>query len=88
MAHARAEWQGFMAAAPAYPERVFSGRGIVILAGGPKYLVPAWVGINMLRRTGKLLGALCSVLVHCLVPLRWTLHLCGMAVRPSVSGFL
>ena len=60
VARARSEWQSFMAAAPAYPERMFGGRGIVILAGGPKYLVPAWVNINMLRRTGAPAGK-CAV---------------------------
>ena len=67
VARARSEWQRFMAAAPAYPERMFSGRGIVILAGGPKYLVPAWVNINMLRRTGAPAGlfAVCLSTAWC-----------------------
>ncbi|KAK9842068.1 hypothetical protein WJX81_006813 [Elliptochloris bilobata] len=52
VAGARAEWQRFMAAAPAFPDPAFSGRGVVILAGGPTYLVPAWVSVNMLRQTG------------------------------------
>lgn len=73
VARARSEWQRFMAAAPAYPERMFSGRGIVILAGGPKYLVPAWVNINMLRRTGAPAGqctvCLCMAWAQCLLDL-------------------
>lgn len=42
-----------MSSAPAYPADMFEGRGIVILAGGLTYLVPAWVNIQMLRRTGR-----------------------------------
>jgi len=41
-----------MAAAPGFPTHAFHGRGVVILAGGPTYLVPAWVNLNMLRRSG------------------------------------
>src|SRR4051812_40128294 len=33
-----------------YPESRFDGRGIVICAGGPRYLPCAWVCVNMLRR--------------------------------------
>ena len=50
---AKQQWQTFMAAAPPYPEGVFRGRGIAILAGGGQYMVPAWVNIHMLRRTGR-----------------------------------
>lgn len=35
-----------------YPQERFSGRGIVICAGGRKYFKCAWVCINMLRRLG------------------------------------
>jgi len=35
-----------------YPEEKFSGRGIVIPAGGEKYYIPAWVEINLLRYLG------------------------------------
>ena len=37
---------------PAFPAAQFSGRGIVICGGGPKYLPPAWVCISMLRQHG------------------------------------
>lgn len=40
-----------IATIPAYP-KVFSGRGIVICAGGIKYFTNAWVCICMLRRLG------------------------------------
>ena len=52
MEQARLSWQDFLRAAPAYPEHLFSGQGVVILAGGNTYMVPAWVNIHMLRRTG------------------------------------
>ena len=52
VARARAQWQHYMSAAPRYPARLYSGRGIVILAGGATYLVPAWVNVRMLRSTG------------------------------------
>ena len=50
---AKEQWQAFMLAAPPYPEGTFHGQGIAILAGGGRYMVPAWVNIHMLRRTGK-----------------------------------
>ena len=31
---------------------LFSGRGIVICAGGLKYTIPAWISVQMLRRNG------------------------------------
>ncbi len=34
-----------------YPAERFSGRGIVICAGGARLLTGAWVTINVLRRT-------------------------------------
>jgi hypothetical protein len=37
---------------PPYPEDRFSGRGIVLCAGGDVYFVCAWVCIGMLRRLG------------------------------------
>jgi hypothetical protein len=37
---------------PAYPEARFSGRGIVICAGGDVYFPCAWVAIGMLRALG------------------------------------
>ena len=35
-----------------YPTNRFSGRGIVICAGGPRYFTNAWVCVNMLRKHG------------------------------------
>lgn len=35
-----------------YPADQFSGRGVVIAAGGLKYLVPAWVCVRALRHVG------------------------------------
>jgi len=35
-----------------YPENRFSGRGIVICGGGPKYFTCAWVCLRMLRHLG------------------------------------
>ncbi|KAK9798888.1 hypothetical protein WJX73_001325 [Symbiochloris irregularis] len=52
---AQQQWQLFMATAPSYPEGMFRGKGITILAGGGQYMVPAWVNIHMLRRTGCML---------------------------------
>ena len=31
---------------------VFSGRGVVMVGGSLRYLVPAWVGLHVLRRSG------------------------------------
>jgi hypothetical protein len=31
---------------------MFEGRGVVILAGRLQYMVPAWINVHMLRRTG------------------------------------
>jgi hypothetical protein len=42
-----------------YPERRFSGRGIVIAAGGPRLLINAWVAIRMLRHVG------CELPIEC-----------------------
>lgn len=41
-----------LAAAPPYPPNTYRGRGIVICAGGNKYLPCAWVCIKMLRKLG------------------------------------
>lgn len=49
---AQTQWRTFLRESPAYPTEGFGGRGIVILAGGLTYMVPAWVNIHMLRRTG------------------------------------
>ena len=53
----REQWQSFMSKSPEMPADMFHGKGIVILAGGLTYMVPAWVNIHMLRRTGERLGA-------------------------------
>lgn len=37
---------------PAYPVDTYSGRGVVILAGGERYYTGAWVVVNMLRKWG------------------------------------
>ena len=50
---AREQWQRYVAEAPEYPAGMFQGRGIVILAGGLTYMVPSWVNIHMLRRSGR-----------------------------------
>lgn len=50
---ARAQWHKYMEEAPGYPEGMFAGKGIVILGGGLTYMVPAWVNVHMLRRTGS-----------------------------------
>jgi hypothetical protein len=36
--------------APPYPAARFSGRGIVMAAGGPRHVTNAWVTLNVLRR--------------------------------------
>ena len=55
---AQTQWRTFLRESPAYPSEGFAGRGITILAGGLTYMVPAWVNIHMLRRTGPFL--ICS----------------------------
>jgi len=47
----RKEWQKHVNTIPAYP-RKFSGRGIVICAGGYTYITCAWINISMLRKRG------------------------------------
>jgi len=37
---------------PEYPAERYEGRGVVICAGGPKYFIPAWVCVHMLRKNG------------------------------------
>lgn len=44
-------WMQALAAVPAYPEASFSDKGIVVVAGG-RYLKPAVVMINLLRKSG------------------------------------
>ena len=57
---AQTQWRTFLRESPAYPLEAFEGRGIVILAGGLTYMVPTWVNIHMLRKTG-----VCWVQLHC-----------------------
>jgi hypothetical protein len=45
----RDEWKEFLETLPEYPTGKFSGRGIIIVAGG-QYLEPAVVTINMIRK--------------------------------------
>ncbi len=40
---------------PEYPKDSYSGKGVVICGGGPRYFTCAYVNINMLRSTGCLL---------------------------------
>lgn len=43
---------------PAYPGRsVFTGRGVVLVAGGPRYTPPAYAALVFLRRAGCALPA-------------------------------
>lgn len=49
---AQAQLDVFQQQAPAYPGALFQGKGIVIMAGGLTYFVPAWINIHMLRKTG------------------------------------
>lgn len=53
---AQTQWRTFLRESPAYPTEGFTGRGIAIMAGGLTYMVPAWVNIHMLRRTGEFLN--------------------------------
>ena len=50
-ANAAAEAAAFVETIEPYPDR-FSGRGIVICAGGPKYSPSAWVLVRLLRHLG------------------------------------
>lgn len=47
----RAEWTAYAHDIPPYPG-TFSGRGIVVCAGGYTYITCAWVNISMLRKSG------------------------------------
>lgn len=55
--NARSQWTAFVAATPPYPPDVFSGRGVVMTGGGPKYFIPVFVSLRMLRATGCALPA-------------------------------
>lgn len=45
------EWRAHLSALPEYPVGRFSGRGVIVVAGG-RYLEPALVMIKMLRQSG------------------------------------
>ena len=49
---AQAQLETFQQNAPAYNSSLFQGKGIVIMAGGLTYFVPAWINIHMLRKAG------------------------------------
>ena len=57
---AQTQLEVFQKNAPAYTSSLFSGKGIVIMAGGLTYFVPAWINIHMLRKTGRFAGQLCK----------------------------
>jgi hypothetical protein len=48
----QSQWRAFASNSPEYPSGMFHAKGIVILAGGLTYMVPAWVNLRMLRLTG------------------------------------
>ena len=60
MQQARRSWQDFLDRAPAWPDGAFRGQGVVTLAGGNTFLVPAWVMIHTLRRSGTLHSRVCG----------------------------
>ncbi|MFC0513475.1 hypothetical protein ACFFGT_04660 [Mucilaginibacter angelicae] len=47
----RNDWIAYASSIPPYPN-VYSGRGIVICAGGYMYVTCAWINISMLRKSG------------------------------------
>lgn len=47
----RSEWKSYVRTIPPYP-RHFSGKGIVMCAGGLGYFTCAWIAIKAIRRTG------------------------------------
>jgi len=51
-AHRRAEFESAANAKVEYPKDQYSGRGIVIAAGGDKYFTNAYVCVSMLRKLG------------------------------------
>lgn len=59
---AQAQLETFQQNAPAYNSSLFQGKGIVIMAGGLTYFVPAWINIHMLRKAGM---QRCLVLLLC-----------------------
>lgn len=46
------EWKKAVAEAPEYPDAAYSGRGIVIPAGGKYYLTNGFINLGMLRQSG------------------------------------
>ncbi|KAK3279264.1 hypothetical protein CYMTET_12839, partial [Cymbomonas tetramitiformis] len=83
MALAKAQWQRFVASTPPYPTALFTGRGIVMCAGGVKYMVPALANIFVLRTIGcRLPVELWSLAGEQPTPkLRDALSLLGVTVR-------
>lgn len=53
MQSVRSQLNGLLAAIPAYPPDAFSGRGIVTVGGGMRYIVPAWMMVHQLRHLGR-----------------------------------
>ena len=50
--HLKNLWQNHVKSVEDYPASKFSGRGIVMCAGGVKYFTCAWVAINNLQSIG------------------------------------
>ncbi|KAI8468938.1 MAG: mannosyltransferase putative-domain-containing protein [Monoraphidium minutum] len=48
----RSRLNGFMAEMPPYPAAAFSGRGLVTVGGGMRYIIPAWIMVHQLRHKG------------------------------------
>lgn len=69
---AQAQLETFQQGAPPYPKTLFKGKGIVLMAGGLTYFVPAWINIHMLRKTGM------PQVYHCM--------LCLMCQTKSSAG--
>lgn len=51
-AMARQDWKAFVENAGPYPTASFDGKGIAILSGGMKYLVPSLIALKALRNSG------------------------------------
>ena len=64
---AQAQLDTFQQGAPPYPNTLFRGKGIVIMAGGLTYFVPTWINIHMLRKT----GTCCARQVHLKFSTAW-----------------
>jgi len=91
----RNQWQAYVNAIPPYP-RSFSGRGIVMCAGGVSYFTCAWISISMLRKSACALPIevwysgmeLNQEVIECLKALKVDCRNCKDYSDLTITGFM